>query len=86
MGYSTIGHAGYLLMGAAAGSWLGAGAINFYLLGYLFTNLAAFLVIVLFSAATNTDEIDNYAGLSRRSGILACTMLLALCRWRACRP
>ena len=78
MGYSTIGHAGYLLMGAAAGSWLGAGAINFYLLGYLFTNLAAFLVIVLFSAATNSDEIDNYAGLSRRSGILACTMLLAL--------
>ena len=78
LGYSSISHAGYLLMGAAAGSLLGAGAINFYLLGYLFTNLAAFLVIVLFSMATNSDEIDAYAGLSRRSGILACTMLLAL--------
>ena len=78
LGYSSIGHAGYILMGLAVGSLLGAGAINFYLLGYMFTNLAAFLVIVLFSSATNSDEIDSYAGLSRRSGILACTMLLAL--------
>ena len=46
LGYSSIGHAGYLLMGAAAGGSLGASAINFYLLGYLFTNLAAFLGII----------------------------------------
>jgi len=78
MGYSSISHAGFLLMGAAAGSMLGAGAINFYLLGYLFTNLAAFLVIVLFAIAVKSDEIEDYAGLSRRSGILAFTMLLAL--------
>ena len=59
LGYSSISHAGYLLMGAAAGSALGASGINFYLLGYLFTNLAAFLVIVVFSAATKADEIDR---------------------------
>jgi len=78
LGYSSISHAGYLLMGAAAGSMLGASGINFYLLGYLFTNLAAFLVIILFSIATKSDEIADYAGLSQRSGLLACTMLLAL--------
>ncbi len=78
LGYSSIGHAGYLLMGAAAGSALGASAINFYLLGYLFTNLAAFLVIVLFFMATKSDEIEDYAGLSQRSGILSVTLLLAL--------
>ncbi len=78
LGYSSISQAGYLLMGLVAGSVLGAGAINFYLLGYLFTNLAAFLVIILFSVATKSDEIEDYDGLSRRSGILACTMLLAL--------
>ncbi len=77
-GYSSIGHAGYLLMGAAAGSTLGASAINFYLLGYLFTNLAAFLVIILFFIAVKSDEIENYAGLSRRSGLLAGGLLIAL--------
>jgi len=45
LGYSSISHAGYLLMGAAAGSALGVSGINFYLLGYLFTNLAAFKFI-----------------------------------------
>ena len=78
LGFSSIGHAGYLLMGAAAGSALGASAINFYLLGYLFTNLAAFLVIVLVFTTTKSDEIEDYAGLSQRSGILACALLLAL--------
>ncbi len=78
LGYSSIGHAGYLLMGASVGTVLGGAAINFYLMGYLFTNLAAFLVIILFSVVTKSDEINDYAGLSRRSGILAATLLLAL--------
>lgn len=78
LGYSSIAHAGYLLMGATAGTVLGAAGINFYLLGYLFTNLAAFMVIILFSIATKSDDIDDYAGLSRRSPLLACVLLLAL--------
>ena len=78
LGYSSIGHAGYLLMGATAGSMLGLSAINFYLLGYLFTNLAAFLVIVLFFLAVQSDEIEDYAGLSKRSPLLAAVLLLAL--------
>ena len=78
LGYSSISHAGYLLMGAAAGSILGVSGINFYLLGYLFTNLAAFLVIIVFSIATKSDEIADYAGLVKRSSLLACTMLIAL--------
>lgn len=78
LGYSSIAHAGYLLMGVAAGGILGAAGINFYLLGYLFTNFGAFLVIVLFSMATSRDAIEDYAGLASRSSLLALTMLLAL--------
>jgi NADH-quinone oxidoreductase subunit N len=78
LGYSSIGHAGYLLMGAAAGSTLGAGAISFYLLGYLFTNLCAFLVVVLYFAVSKSDEIADYSGLSQRSPLLACALFLAL--------
>ncbi len=78
LGYSSISHAGYLLMGAAAGSALGIAGINFYLLGYLFTNLAAFLVIVLFFIAVKNDDIAAYAGLSKRSPFLAAALLIAL--------
>ncbi len=78
LGYSSIGHAGYLLMGAAAGSTMGAAAISFYLLGYLFTNLGAFLVIVLYFVVAKSDEIADYAGLSQRSPLLACALFLAL--------
>lgn len=78
LGYSSIGHAGYLLMGFAAGSPLGAAAASFYLLSYLFTNLAVFLVVVEFSRQTGTDSMSDYAGLAKRSPFLAAAMFLAL--------
>src|SRR4030065_299718 len=46
--YAGIGSAGYLLMGIAAGSALGSGAIMFYLLTYLFAVAGTFLSIVIF--------------------------------------
>lgn len=78
LGYSSIGHAGYLLIGLAAGSALGATAVNYYLLSYLFTNLAVFLVITEFSRQTGSDQMSDYAGLSRRSPFLAAAMFVAL--------
>src|ERR1035437_9894807 len=47
LGYSSISHAGYLLLGVAALNANGQSAILYYLAGYLFTVLAAFLVIAL---------------------------------------
>jgi NADH-quinone oxidoreductase subunit N len=55
----------------------GLAATVFYLIAYVFTNLAAFAVVVLFSRATGSDEIADYAGLSRRSPYLALGMLIA---------
>ncbi len=78
LGYSSIGHAGYLMMGIAVGSVLGISAINFYLVGYLFATLAAFFVVIIVSKFESTDQIADYSGLSKRSGILAATLLLAL--------
>ncbi len=78
MGYSSIGHAGYLLIGIATASRLGSTAVNFYLASYLFTNLAVFLVIAAFSRVTESDEIRSYAGLSKRSPFLAAAMFIAL--------
>jgi NADH-quinone oxidoreductase subunit N len=78
LGYSSISHAGFLLIGVAAASALGVGAVLFYLFAYVFTNLGAFLVIVCLSSATANDEISSFAGLAKRSPLLAAAMTVAL--------
>ncbi len=78
LGYSSIGHAGYLLIGIASPSSLGATAVVFYLVSYLVTNLAVFLVVAAFSKQVGSDEMRSYAGLSRRSPFLAATLFVAL--------
>ncbi len=77
LGYSSIGHAGYLLIGLAAFHGAGKEALLYYLLAYLFSTGAAFLVIVAVSDHLG-DNISDYSGLARRSPLLAATMLLAL--------
>ncbi|MBI4227100.1 MAG: NADH-quinone oxidoreductase subunit N [Candidatus Omnitrophica bacterium] len=78
LAYSSIGHAGYLLIGIAAASGLGAAAVTYYLGGYLFTNLAAFLVVIAVFNATGSDDLTAYAGLSKRAPVLAAAMFVAL--------
>ncbi|MBF0217768.1 MAG: NADH-quinone oxidoreductase subunit N [Candidatus Omnitrophica bacterium] len=78
MGYSGIAQAGYIIMGIAMASGKGLGSAVFYLVAYLFSNLAAFIVIIIFSAKTGDDTIEAYRGLSRRSPGLAFALLIAL--------
>jgi NADH-quinone oxidoreductase subunit N len=77
LAYSSIAQAGYALVGLAAISTAGIAATIFYLVMYTLTNLAAFGVIILVSRVTQTDEIADYAGLSRRSPALALAFLVA---------
>ncbi|MFP3854957.1 MAG: NADH-quinone oxidoreductase subunit N, partial [Anaerolineales bacterium] len=78
LAYSSIAHAGYALIGVVAVSTLGGASVIFYLVAYAVTNLAAFGVVVLFAGTAGSDEIEDYAGLSRRSPGLAIVMLIAL--------
>lgn len=77
LAYSSIAQAGYMLMGLAALSANGVSAILYYLGMYTLTNLVAFGVIVLVGRVTGSDEIADYAGLSRRSPGLALALLVA---------
>ncbi len=77
-GYSSISHAGYLLLGVAAVSATGQSAVMYYLAGYLFTVVATFIVIVLVMQNLETEDISGLAGLNQRSPILAATMTLAM--------
>jgi NADH-quinone oxidoreductase subunit N len=78
LGYSSIGHAGYMLMGIAAVNALGVGAVLFYLGQYAFTVLCAFLAIVAITNATGSDEIPSFSGLGKRSPILGLALFLAM--------
>jgi len=78
MAYSSIAHAGYLMLGVAALSASGQAAVLYYLAAYLFTVLAAFLVIALVLRHLDTEDISGLAGLNHRSPLLAATMTLAM--------
>jgi len=78
LGYSSIAHAGYLLLGVAALSVSGQAALMYYLAGYLFTVMAAFLVICVVMRHLDNEDISALAGLNQRSPLLATTMTLAM--------
>ncbi|HLX95998.1 MAG TPA: NADH-quinone oxidoreductase subunit N [Verrucomicrobiae bacterium] len=78
LGYSSIAHAGYLLLGVAALSVSGQAALLYYLAGYLFTVVAAFLVICVVMRHLDNEDISALAGLHQRSPLLAVTMTLAM--------
>ncbi len=78
MGYSSIGHAGYLLMGLVAFHVSGNEALLYYLLSYLFGTGGVFLVLSALSGQMKTYEINELAGLSEKSPILAAGMLISL--------
>ncbi|MBP8259606.1 MAG: NADH-quinone oxidoreductase subunit N [Verrucomicrobia bacterium] len=78
LGYSSIAHAGYMLLGIVVLERAGAAAILFYLAGYACAVLAAFLVAALAFDPGEPEEIPALAGLHRRSPYLAAALALSM--------
>ena len=79
LAYSSIAHAGYILMGVLAASETGLWALMFYLLAYSFFTLGAFGTVVLLERREYAGEtLSDYAGLARRAPFLAACMLIFL--------
>ena len=87
LAYSTIAHAGYLMMAVAAAVALvgvdaaasrdAVSAVAFYLGTYLFMNLGAFAIVALLRNRLRSEEIESYAGLVRSSpGIVVATAVV----------
>jgi NADH-quinone oxidoreductase subunit N len=77
LAYSSIAHAGYLLMGVVAGTSRGVSAMLIYLLVYSFMQLGAFMVVVLLRRRDVVgDELKDFSGLSFRNPFAAFAMLL----------
>jgi NADH-quinone oxidoreductase subunit N len=79
LAYSSISHAGYMLLGLVAGNDTGIKGISVYVLVYTFMNLGAFLVVVALRRKNIIGEdLDDMAGLIRRSPGYASLMLIFL--------
>lgn len=84
MAYSSIAHAGYILMGivcmvsGVASNFTGLNGVLIYLMAYLFTNLGAFAVVIAVERAIGSNRIADYAGLIKRDPLLAGAMIIFL--------
>ena len=79
LAYSSIAHAGYLLVAFAAAQQVGISAAIFYAASYAAMNVGAFAVVShLASAGEKYVTLDDYAGLGRRSPMLAAIMTIFL--------
>ena len=77
LGYSSIAHAGYILVGVAAGNQSGVRAVLFYLLPYAFMTVGAFAVAAVIERRDEfSTTLRDYDGLSQREPLLAAAMAI----------
>jgi len=84
LGYSSIAQAGYVMVGLAtvglapAAATAGQSGLLFFLLSYSFTNLGAFFAIIAISNKVSSDQINDFAGMGKRSPLMALALTLCL--------
>lgn len=78
LAFSSISQAGYILLGLIGGNQLGMASVIYYVLVYIFSNLAAFGVVAAISNARGKENIDEYDGLYQSNPGLSLIMLLGL--------
>ena len=77
MAYSSIGQAGFLLIGIAALSETASNAMVLYIVGYSATTFAAFMCIIIYFNLTGKERIADYAGLATRSPLVALALTIS---------
>ncbi len=78
LAFSSISQAGYIMLGVIAVNVMGMSSMIYYVLVYIFSNLAAFGVIAAIERQTGRVTMDDYNGLFRTNPWLAFTMMLAM--------
>ena len=78
LAFSSISQAGYIVLGVIACSALGMTSLMFYVLVYIFSNLAAFGVIQAIENNCGKVNIDDYNGLYKTNPMLSVAMMLAM--------
>lgn len=78
LAFSSIAQAGFILLGLITGSQLGTATVVYFVMIYIFSNLAAFGVVQAISLKTGKENMNDYEGLYRTNPMLSLVMMLAL--------
>ncbi|MHB1686308.1 MAG: NADH-quinone oxidoreductase subunit N [Ignavibacteriaceae bacterium] len=79
LAYSSISHAGYLLIGLAAGNPLGVAGVIFYLASYTFMNLGAFGIVALIEGKDESNlTMKSFSGMASRNPLLAALLAIIM--------
>lgn len=77
LAYSSIAHAGYILVALVAASSLGMASVLFYMVAYVLMNIGAFsIVIILGRKGADNTQLEDYAGLGFKHPVLAIVMTI----------
>ena len=78
LAFSSIAQVGFILVGISSNSAAGVTSVVYFILIYIFSNLAAFAVAAIISSQANKENIDDYKGLYQTNPFLSWMMALAL--------
>lgn len=78
LAFSSISQAGYIMLGVIAANTLGMASMMYYVVVYIFSNLAAFGVIAAIERKTGKVTTDDYNGLFKTNPWLSFTMMVAM--------
>jgi len=78
LAYSSIGHVGFMLLGIAALSSIGAEALMLYMVGYAITTMAVFVGLIAFFNMTGREEISDLGGLADSHPFIAASIAIGL--------
>lgn len=78
LAYSSISHAGYILLGLVAFTDLGVSAMLYYIFIYIFANLGAFSSVIALADSTGSDEIEDFRGMWKRSPFITAVLMISL--------
>ncbi len=78
LAYSSIAHAGYIMIGMVAMNKIGVASVGFYIFTYLFANMGAFGIVAFFEDKSGSCQIASYSGLSKTCPLLSVSMAVFL--------
>ncbi len=78
LAYSSIAHAGYMLIGLSIISQDAISSVLLYLIIYFFMNLGAFVIVMIVDNSIHSEDINDYSGLAQTSPVLSASMTIFL--------
>ena len=78
LAYSSISHAGYMLLAILSMNNMSSGSLLFYTLAYSFSSITSFAVLLLVNKSTGNESIESFNGLARRNPLFATVVIIAM--------